>query len=107
MLVPADNVLAKAPDNGVQKAYHSNGRLWVETRYKDKKIILRRQYSDQGALLLDYRYKNGEPYYKRTSYPDGRILSLWTKKSGMLINYKRDGSIKAQVESAGLNIEQP
>lgn len=98
--------VALAPKDGVVKAYHFNGRLWVKVYYKNGKKVLWQQYSQEGKLLLDYRYKDGVSYYKRTCYPNGKTESLWTRKSGMLINYYPDGSVKAKVESKGLSIEQ-
>lgn len=100
-------LLAKPPKQGIVREYYPNGRLQLEVRYKNGQEILRRQYGTAGQLLLDYRYREGQPYYKRVSYPNGRMRSLWTKKSGVLINYYRDGRIKAIVKSKGLSIEQP
>jgi hypothetical protein len=98
---------ARVPGNGIVREYYPDGTLQREDRYKNKQLIRRRQYSKAGLLLLDFRYKEGEPFYKRESYPDGRIRYLWTKKSGVLINYNHDGTVKVIVKSAKKNIESP
>ena len=94
MLSTADVI----PKDGEVKTYHPNGKLWIKMRYKDGGLILRQSFSDDGKLLLDYRYKAGQPYYMRTSYGDGTIHMLWTKKSGVTKYYYPDGRLQVLMD---------
>jgi antitoxin component YwqK of YwqJK toxin-antitoxin module len=93
---------ADIPENNVIRSYFPNGKVRREERERYGQRTRLRTYNEAGKILSESRFKDGNIYYKRLSYPNGKIRSLWTKKSGVIKYYKPDGKIEYTVKTNGI-----
>jgi hypothetical protein len=94
---------AQSPQDGVQREYFDDGTLRLETRHKKGKLIRLRAFYRNGQNLTDYQYdKNGNPIRVRHYYDNGKLKSIWTKKSWTTKFYYPDGTFRVEVQSPGV-----
>ncbi len=73
--------------NGTIKQRDVQGRLKSILQYKKGHLVRKRFYHDNGKLILDTVYKNGAPIINKTYYISGELKSVWTKKSNQTKYY--------------------
>ena len=88
----------------VEKKYDSNGKLWVETPYKnDKREGIAKVYFENGNLASETPYKNGKiEGIEKWYYENGNLNIEIPFK-----NDKREGMVKWYYESGNLASEIP
>ena len=74
----------------VEKKYDSNGKLWVETPYKnDKREGIAKVYFENGNLASEIPHKNDEAYGNLKYYTeDGKLLALLKAENGKITSGK-------------------
>lgn len=87
------------PENGVQREFHTNGKLRLETIFRNGLAVRKRAFYPNGKLLMEERYKNGVLLKKATYYENGVLKSLWTKKSGATKHYHNNGRLRMTVDT--------
>ena len=101
-------------EDGIQKWYYHNGKLWRETPYKNgKEDGIAKYYSENGKLMQETSYKNGKrdgiaKYYSEngklrseTPYKDGKLdgIEKYYSENGNLIatmTYQKGKAISAK-----------
>ena len=86
------------PENGVQRLYYENGKLRLESRFKDGRVVRKRAFYRNGRLLLDEKYKNGLATYKKSYWDNGKLKSIWTQKNGVTKFYHKNGKLRVVVD---------
>jgi antitoxin component YwqK of YwqJK toxin-antitoxin module len=96
------SAFAGIPKNNIIRSYYANGQLRREEHERYGQRTLLRTYNEEGKLLTESRYKDGHIYYKRLSYPNGKIMKLWTKKSGIIKYYHPNGKSSYTEKTNGI-----
>ena len=88
----------------VERQYHQNGNIWVETPYKNGKLEgIEKWYDDNGDLVNEIPYKNDKREgMTKWYYRNGNLESEEPYKNG-----KREGMSKWYYENGSLKAETP
>ena len=75
---------------GIEKEYYSNGNLKIETPYKnDKREGIEKLYDENGNLVIEVSYKNDELHGDLKYYTeDGKLLALVKAENGRITSGK-------------------
>lgn len=84
------------PDNGVQREYHPNGQLRLESVFKDERVVRTRSFYANGRMQSEFRYKNGALQRARTFYENGHLRSEWSRAKGIMTFYSPSGTLTQQ-----------
>lgn len=85
--------------NKVLREYYDNGKLRLETVYKNGLVARVRAFYRNGRLKFEERVKNGQKMRVASYYEDGRVKSLWTKKSGVTKYYHPNGKLRMVLDT--------
>lgn len=99
MSQPATAAMRAEAKSGVERQYYENGKVHLETRFKNGQIVRKKAFYRNGQLKIDYRYKQGEQVKITGYYENGHLQSLWTQKSGRTKHYHPDGTLRMEVDT--------
>ena len=89
----------------VERSYHSNGNIWVETPYKNGKLNgMSKWYYENGNLDAEISYKNDKLHgIGKWYYENGNIKLEITykdsKQEGVIKMYDTSGNLRAEVSA--------
>lgn len=86
---------AASPANGKQIRYFSgSNRIRQITWWKNRYLVRRKTYDINGQLFGDNIYRKGQLVIERRYHSNGRLKSVWTRRSGQKKIYTADGALK-------------